>query len=98
VAKVTFRRTRSPIDNCRGLTFELYCHAIFSWYLFILASAVSLTSLIKSRLRRSCSSFYCSSYVEVRNVVSPISTGTTASLPNVIRNGVSPVGILTVVL
>ena len=59
---------------------------------------VSLTSLIRSRLGRSCSSFLWSSYVKVRSVVNPTSTGTTASLLYVIRNGVSLVGILTVVL
>ena len=34
----------------------------------------------------------------MRKVVNPISTGTTASVLNIIQNGVSSIGILTIVL
>ena len=84
--------------NLLSFTLWLLYLAIFCWYLAILLKAWSLTSSKQSRFSFNWLSLLCSSKNSFLRLVSPISTGMTASVPYVRLKGVSPVRVLAVVL
>ena len=98
VVLVTFLNTRYPTWKSLCLTLELQCLAKRFWYRANLCSAVTLTSTTKSSCRCIASSFLLSSWFPTLQLVSPTSARMTASLSYASRNGVSPVGVLAIIL
>ena len=98
MAPVTFLKTRSPTWKSLCLTLELQCLAIRFWYHANLCLVIALTSSIRSNYRCIALSFLLSLQFFTLQLVSHTSAGMTASLPYASQNGVSPVGVLAVVL
>ena len=98
VACETFLRTISPTLNLLTFTFLMQYLAIAALYFSTYFEALSLTSLIRSKLLFSSWGFLCTSYVFTQMFVNPISINMMASVPNVSLNGVFLVGTFVVVL
>ena len=98
VAPITFFKTRSLTWKSLCLTLELQCLAMRSWYHANLYSAVALTSSTKSSCKCIASLFLLWSWFSTLQLVSLTSAGIMALLLYASRNGVSPIGILAVVL
>ena len=87
-----------PYVESLGFTIASYCLAMRFLYFAVLCSASVLTSSIRSRFKWSCSSLSLSWYVITLWLAMCTSAGMTASLPYANLKGVSPVGVLTIVL
>ena len=83
--------------NRLGFTIASYCLAIRFLYFAVLYSASVLTSSIRSRFKRSCSSLSLSWYIVTLWLGKCITVGMTASLPYASLKGVSLVGVLTII-
>lgn len=97
VAFVTLCSTRSPGLILLSLTLWLGYFVIFCFYFFIHCRASSLTSSRKSRSNLQLSSLVSSSKGSLLRLDKPTSIGITTFLPKASLNGVSLVGVLSVV-